>query len=144
MTVQDYTLSEPEQFFIQAAGLQEGKKIFKSFGSRKQADSFRVSLYKIRNKLSDFTVLISIDHETVFAEKSCSTVKYGVLDADGNQEGEIILETAKDRLEKAIDLETREILKDAVENSWSPELTQELILAARERITGISTKRGTN
>ena len=126
--------TDKERFFIEASCLPKGEALFKDFSTKKEAESFRTALYKIRNKLEDFTVLIQIAGTRVIAQKDSERAIFGRLGVNGEVIGEVVVENYDTRIEKEISLEIEEILKDAEANNWSEELTAELIAAAKDSI----------
>ena len=120
-------LTEAENLFIAARGLNPGQSIAKDFSTKSQADSFRVGLYKVRNNFEDYTINISIDGNTVFLRKVSTVANYRLIDVDGTViNEEVVLKTSYDR-----DLE--ELLEEAAKFSWNAEVTEEAITSLKER-----------
>jgi hypothetical protein len=99
--------TEAETFFRSASSLPPGRAIFKDFESLNSANSFRIGLYKVRSKVEDFTVEISIANKRVIATKAKQSASYGMLE-NGVETGEslvldLTLLKKEDEYKKAVD-----------------------------------------
>jgi hypothetical protein len=119
--------TETTTLFAVARSLTPGEAIFRGFATRKQAESLRVSLYRERNRLEDYTVDISIEENKVILTKARDVVSYGKIDATGKVTEENIV------IESEYEKERKEIFEQAKENSWKQELVDELIANLNER-----------
>ena len=119
--------TEAHSFFTAAVKLKPGMAIAKDFASRKQADSFRVSLYKVRKYLENYTVDIAIDDKTVFATKARETSSYRIIDENGVVTNETVT------LQTAYDKDLEELLQEAKQFSWKEELLQEAVTNLKAR-----------
>ena len=112
--------------FLSAMRLEEGFKEEYFFNSKKEADSFRSSLYKVRNKLGDNSVLVSIEGTVVSLLKAARAVEKRRIAPDGSvvliteekddsqykKEIEEILESAEGMPESQKDI----FIKDALDS----------------------------
>jgi hypothetical protein len=119
--------TETSVLFALARKLTPGKAVFRTFATRKQAESLRVSLYRERNRLEDYTVDISIEENRVILTKARDFISYGMIDENGIVTEETV--TVKTDYDK----ELAEIYESAKENEWKQELIDELVENLNER-----------
>jgi hypothetical protein len=119
--------TETESFFQTARKLPESEAIFATFASRRQADSFRIGLYKVRKRVEDYTVDISIKDNTVFATKARTVVKYGLVDKNGVVTHESVIAVTN------YNKELEEIYQEAKLHNWNESLVDELIANLNDR-----------
>ena len=131
----DFTgVTEAQRFYEAATNLPPGESVAKSFATPEEANSFRVGLYKVRKRLEDYSVTISISGTKITGTKNSGGTTFEHYDRDGNRIGNIVIETSKTRAEKLITEEEKEILQQAKENGWDKSLTDELLSAVRSSV----------
>lgn len=113
--------------FGRAKRLTPGEAVIIETASKKKAESLRVLLYRERNRLSDFTVGISVDGTTVTLEKESPTHTYSIRGLDGTVQTE---ESVRDKNYKK---ELEEILQTVKELGYTQNLQDELIDNLNER-----------
>lgn len=101
-------LSQSTISFLEAMRLEEGYKRVYTFSSVKEADSFRVSLYAVKRKLRDNTVLIAISGTTITMLKKSKVVEVLEIAPDG-----AVTEVSQERENTSYQKKVSEILVDA-------------------------------
>jgi hypothetical protein len=125
-------VTEAQKFFETGASLPPGEAVVKMCATAGEANSFRVGLYKVRKRLEDYSVTISIDGLRVTATKNGDNgAVFEHLDRNGNRVGDVVIETAQSRGERLIAEEEKEILQQAKINGWNKTATDDLLAAAR-------------
>jgi len=116
-----------ETLFTKAQSLQPGESLVAEFASKRKAESVRVSLYRERNKKSDFTVSISTEGNKVFLDKEKAEFSFMIRGVDGTmrEESAVVL--------GSYDIELQEIYESSKEAGYRQELIDELIDNLNER-----------
>lgn len=82
--------SPAEAFFTRAQSLREGTKILQPFSSKKEANAFRVSLYRIRQRKNDFTITIAMNENVIACAKNKKSFEVTFVNELGEEETEVL------------------------------------------------------
>lgn len=89
-----------ETFFLVAQLLPEGSKTKKVFPTKKEANAFRIRLYRLRQRLGDYSIAISMEENVIFLTKEIQQFEVTNISPDGIEEKVTLSFTNKKEEEK--------------------------------------------